>query len=121
MEVYYYDKIITDKGDVLSRWENDFSILYQGAAQTAQFDNEFLNQVIEQSEYTLIHTYDSSVLNVPITRSEVEKTVSKAKNGKAVSVDLLPNEIFKNENSVLMLQYIFNMIFNSGKIPVMWG
>ena len=45
MEVYYYDKIITDKGDVLRRWENDFSLLYQGAAQTSQFDNEFLNQV----------------------------------------------------------------------------
>ena len=51
---------------------------------------------------------------------DMKKVVFKAKNNKAVGLDNMPNEIFKNEIKISALTKLFNSIFDSGIIPTLW-
>ena len=46
-------------------------------------------------EFAILSLDIKSVLDQPITLEEVQKAISKLKNGKAVGVDRLFSEIFK--------------------------
>ena len=59
-------------------------------------------------------------LNMNIVFIEVNKCVQLAKNNKAVGLDNLPYEIFKNKTSVDLLTQLFNLIFSSGLMPTVW-
>ena len=50
---------------------------------------------------------------------EVEKAIDDAKLGKACGVDGIPIEVLKNDSSVLFLHSLFNVRFNTGKVPSM--
>ena len=59
-------------------------------------------------------------INFPVCSSEVQRAVNRSKNGKAIGLDHLPYEIFKNPNSVSLLTKLFNCIYESGIIPSIW-
>ena len=67
-------------------------------------------------------TQANQPLNYPISFHEVKYHVFKAKKGKAISVDGIPNEVLKNTMDIEMLTQIFNTFFNIhvSIIPKMW-
>jgi exonuclease III len=58
-----------------------------------------------------------------ITESEVSKAISRLKNGKAVGLDGISNEMIKASQHILLqcLTKVFNTIFVSGKYPKCWA
>ena len=72
------------------------------------------------SEAPSRETQTNQPFNNPISFHEVSHHVFKAKNGKAISVDGIPNEVLKNTTSIEMLTQIFNTFFNESIIPKMW-
>ena len=61
-----------------------------------------------------------TILNSEILLSEVRNAVSVSKNQKAVGVDMIANEILKDENVVTMLCSFFNMCLRCQCIPDVW-
>lgn len=62
-----------------------------------------------------------SYLNRPVEVSEVVRVISQAKHGKAVGIDKLPNEVFKNQPSVLLIHAFFSKLFESAVLPTVWN
>ena len=116
--------IISDINLVLKEWESKFSELYTGVLTgTSGFDDDFLNSKRIESHSIDSNSksqLDSSYLNVAITINEVKTAVKEAKNGKSVSVDKLPNEIFKNTSSTECLTDMFNFCFKNSCVPKVW-
>ncbi|MCP3932899.1 MAG: reverse transcriptase family protein [Bacteroidetes bacterium] len=55
-----------------------------------------------------------------ISCKEVRETIKAAKVNKALGVDKIPKEVLKNDNTVNLLQKLFNTCFTSGIIPDCW-
>ena len=60
-------------------------------------------------------------LNDLITIDECKRVISLAKSRKAVGIDCLPNEVFKNYSSVMLLCSVFNECLSNHCIPSMWS
>jgi hypothetical protein len=50
----------------------------------------------------------------------VLKVLTKAKNGKAPGIDLIPVELYRNNLLLHVLHKLFNICFKFGKIPSVW-
>jgi len=50
---------------------------------------------------------------------DVKRAIDDATLGKACEVDGIPIEVLKNDSSVLFLHSLFNVRFNTGKVPSM--
>ena len=61
------------------------------------------------NEYSCIDS--QGYLNSPITFDECRRVIFLAKSCKAVGIDCLPNEVFKIDPSVLLLNSLFNEVF----------
>ena len=88
------DIIIRDKKCVLRKWKNFFKSLYNDSDNiiadqifTTQIKNDIIS--MEGCQEDPMYTNDRD-LNCNITRQEIESIVIKAKNCKAVGIDLLP-------------------------------
>ena len=46
--------------------------------------------------------------------------ISYAKNGKSFGIDMLPNEVFSNANSDLLIHNLFKKCFENGILPDEW-
>ena len=122
LEVVKNGVISHDMNDVNNLWTKEFASLYCGLPADVTSD--------ENNSVDLAHigmpvnpeyvVYDSCELNEPITRSEVEFVIQNLKNGKAVSVDRLPNEVYKNSNSIDMLLKLYNFCYNNSVVPEVW-
>ena len=109
------------ENQVLDKWSEDFGSLYSGVPNDdPNYDNDFLTQVTSKRIFKGFNEYDTETLNKPITRQEVKQAEKESKNGKAVSIDRLPNEIFKNDTSIEVLYELFNYSFNNALVPDMW-
>ncbi len=53
----------------------------------------------------------------PLTLEEVQKVVMKAKIGKATGKDQIPYEILKFDNIIHTLWKLYQLCFDSGKVP----
>ena len=82
----------------------ELSVLSENLQENLDFDN--LN----------IHLNDS------ITRDEILTCIKKLKNDKASGDDMIRNEFIKSTPDMFLALYLdlFNLIFNSGKIPNTW-
>ena len=95
--------------------ENDFSTLYN----TDTLDAADLNSFQTNSSENYEQVRDD--LNDPITINECKRVISLAKSRKAVGIDCLPNEVFKNDNYVMLLCSFFNECLSNHCIPSMWS
>lgn len=59
-------------------------------------------------------------MNDSISIEETVKYMNALKQGKAVGVDNVPNEILKNENLINILNQLFNLYFIHGTLPNLW-
>jgi hypothetical protein len=117
---------------VLEEWHNAFKTLYQCSNfENCEFDNELFDKVkllkdsMENGQcdtpFAFRHELLGDVINDEITKSEIETVIKNAKNGKAYGIDKLPNEVFKNELSVLLIHKLLHLCFESGISPSSWG
>ena len=49
------------------------------------------------------------------------KAVNGAKRGKACGVDQIPSEVLQNDVSICFLHVLFNVCFDKGLVPALWG
>ena len=88
---------------------------------TETFDEEFQSQ--KEREVDLLMNSEEKhmeLLNAPITKQEVKKSVEKSRFGKAVGVDGVSNELLKNEKVHDLLYHLFNLCFQNQRVPDLW-
>ncbi len=122
-----------DFNAVLQKWHNDFSELYN-MAEANMYDDEFYDMVLklkkefEDEMSTMnfdvndakIREVSVNMMNMPIREEEMEKVLSQVKNGKAIGIDNLPNELIKYEKTKGLLTQFFNVCFTKNIIPSIW-
>ena len=85
-----------------------------------QFLSDVKEQLHEYEESDNLLNGDGDVLNRDISFEEVRRVVSNLKYKKAVGVDMIPNEILKDNCVILALQCLFQKCFQFGHIPSIW-
>ncbi len=119
-EVYDdHGNIVTDVNVVLNKWATEYESLYKGHCET-NFDNVFYDNVIRDKNYLEQLSDIDAEYNYDISLNEVKCVTRKAKNNKAVGLDYIPYEVFKNEQSLSILVSLFNKIFVTHLIPCIW-
>ena len=124
MEVYNENnEIIYDHAVVLDKWRKEFEGLYN--PQGGNVNENFLKYIKDENlmfeNVMLDPLFDSSnVLNSDFTFEEVEQATFKSKNKKAVGIDKLPNEILKNHHIIVVMKELFQLCFDTSKIPSEW-
>ena len=100
----------TDTKVVLTKWKNDFSKLLNT-------DDNFVNNEDP------VRSFDSTddILDSHFSITEVKNALDKAKRGKAFGVDLIPVDVLQNNTALLFLHVLFNVCFETGRIPSTWG
>ncbi len=124
-EVYDNEgQINCDKDYVLNKWKEDYIALFNdnNDVYDDQFKTEVLNTKSHLERGMLDPLYTPNVaLNRPLEMDEVRKAVRRAKNGKAMGMDHVPNEVLlKNDNVIKALHAFFQLCFDSGKVPLLW-
>lgn len=126
-EVYDVNGDISyDQNTVLSRWQNDFCALYNTHQTNIPVDAEFIERIKEtKNSIERIMTdvlYDNNdYINRNITNEEVRQIALKAKNGKATGMDNIPYEVLKFENVISTLTHLYQLCFDSGRVPSEWN
>ena len=83
-----------------------------------EYNEEFKQiKVKERDQLVERDIDDKPELNSIISREEVQKMIDKAKAGKAVGIDYIPNEALKNGRVVDLLHVLFKNLFEYGQIP----
>ena len=123
-EVLNNDTLVTDTKCVLDKWKNDFAGLYRGTDEdedASKYDISFLSHAKNYVTAPSVQTFSNyEYLNSPITLHEVKVMTESLKNGKAVSVDRIPNEVLINPGTVKMLCSLYNVCLENSSIPEEW-
>ena len=110
-----------DPQEVLNSWEREFGSLF---APPDKSDDELLFkhhvERMNDAAEALMETVFDLDLNTEFTMEEVEKILSKSKNGKAPVLDSIVYEVLKNEVSKRALVALFNRCLDTGIIPTTW-
>jgi hypothetical protein len=121
MEVYDENgDIVYETHRVLDTWKLEYSKLFCLRSAEGEFDDNFLESC--KSDMPNVNTtYEVfEGLNENISESEIIKIVSKLKNNKAVGIDNLPNEVFKNQQANSLLLSLFNKMLQNCITPTLW-
>ena len=111
MEVILDDGSVSkDVNEVLDKWNRDFCTLFSRNYE------EHINIIADESD-----TVNEPLFNDGISILEVITVIKDAKLGKACGIDNIHVESLKNNTSVLFLHSLFNICFNRGVIPSIWG
>ena len=97
------DNFLTEIRITLQRWENELE----------NYDRTSDNGEIQS-------TPNDDLLNCPISLQEINRVLSKAKSGKAVGIENIPNEIMKRDKLVPVLYRLFSACFEHNMIPSLW-
>ncbi len=123
-EVYdEHGNVCHDKDTVLKTWEREYYKLLND--KSGNFDESFYHDILESKTHfernMLDPLYAENVfLNKPLDINEISKAVSKAKTGKSAGIDMIPNEVLKNDCVIRCLHVLFQLCFDSGLMPSAW-
>ena len=106
--------------EVLQRWHNDISQLFSGIREDPDivFDDEFYEEVVHKKQeienlgsdaQSERGEFSTQSLNTSVSFDEVSKAIDRAKLKKAYLE--IPNEIMKNFNAKILLQILFQFVF----------
>ena len=85
------------------------------------FDCYIKNAIAQKESYLIDPLRENDTgLNRIFTLSEVHRAVMKCKNGKAARYDHTPYEVLKNDKVISVLVSLFQLHFDSGKVPSAW-
>ena len=125
LKVQIDNDIISDKDAVMNKWKNDFQSLYNPVSDTGDFSNEFYDQMIENK--TILENMmnnesyiENESLNSDFTFNEIKSFSRKLSNGKAVGIDLIPNEVLKADGIISLLVNLFNQCLRHSLTPSVW-
>lgn len=122
--------VTTDHTEILTRWSNEFEGIYNDIPQ--EFDNDYWEMMKKEKirkeredqnrgEDELTETQESAEwLNEQITEEEVNKALRNVKNGKAVGLDGLSYELWKNKAIKPLILSLFQKCFENQVIPERW-
>ena len=114
----------------MDKWKHDFEKMFM--EQNGNFDDNFLayvNSINEQWDHNLeqpegipSNNVSGDILNTPITRDEVCNAIVKCKNGTAVGIDNIPNEVHVLSQPHLhdLIHKLFQMCFEHNMVPTVW-
>ena len=124
MEVMRDGNIVVDRTEVLDKWKSDFESLYKNS-DIHTYDSAFLSRIQNHMTYNEQQMLDplyvsNNALNSNISLHEVQVVIDKCKNNKACGIDSIPYEILKLPIIVDICHHLFQLCFDSGKIPSMW-
>ena len=120
MKVKINDTMTINENDVLKKWQEDFSSLYN-IPDDMEYDDLFKKRKTE--EKFILENYPQNInefINQPISFQEVEQVINSLKINKACGFDGIPNEVVKNKDVVLYLWKFFNLLFNNNLMPSIW-
>jgi hypothetical protein len=126
LEVYTDNNEITSQPEiVLNKWKNEFSRLYNNFDDTVPANDRFADEIKQSNNVREMYMQDPLYecdmnLNRNFGIDEVKLVVMKGKNGKSPGVDTIPYEVLKNDVTINVLIKLFQMCFDSGKIPSLW-
>ena len=108
--------VCNDHSVVMNRWKSDFESLLN-------------KQEVDLNDQTGEHRCDNEStdndLDLPmcdtIEKHEVYDAIVKASVGKAMGIDEIPIEVLKNDTALEFLHKLFNICFDSGRIPTLWS
>jgi hypothetical protein len=113
-----FDKQVSDSTSQVSpdSWRNHFKGLLGPSVQPSPRNDEmtaFVQQNCDKAR---------SCLDQPFTRTELLATIKGLKNNKAISFDLVSNEMLKTSKLIISSQLlsIFNLILKSTIYPSVW-
>ena len=130
--------ITSDTQRELEKWKNDFKQLYDYTGHTDAENQNFLAQVERlssqwEAEYqatldattpatsnTIAMQQASEMLNRPITLPETINAIKHTKDGKAVGVDNVTNEILKVTALQECLHRLYAACFEHSVVPAKW-
>ncbi|VDI72584.1 Hypothetical predicted protein [Mytilus galloprovincialis] len=119
MEVQLQNGEITnDKDSVLSEWKNAFYDLLNANDDSNTPETSIDSQRIHEPDIECRGLHE---LNDEISIDEVQRAVRSLKMNKAVGVDEIPAELFKNVTVIPLLHKLFNKCFFTGIIPEIWA
>lgn len=113
--------VSTDTSDILSRWKSDYENLF--CDNTNNFDENHLSYIQTALQNNSVARVDAdlTILNSAISKSEVEKSIFRAKLRKASGLDNIPAEVLRNPVCVDLLHEIISYCFNTGTVPRDWN
>ena len=121
LEVYDDEGIVTkDLHFVLNKWKKDYENMYNVPIGSDTFNDTHYDNCLAEMHIFENDDAPGTDLNNDITVEEVKKAVQKTKNKKAVGLENLPNEVFKNDISIKYLASFFKEIFTANVIPTLW-
>lgn len=124
IEVYNSrNEVVTDLPEVLNKWKTDFERLYNLDNQSGNSDSDtHIKFAITQYESNMLDPLfiENSALNGDFTLDEIRHVIDKSKNGKAAGIDKIPYEALKNDMVITVLQNLFQLCFDTGKVPSVW-
>ena len=124
MEVYdEQNNVNTDINYVTNKWKSEFQKLFSCSTgeTVSQFDDAFYRECCDSLNEMESNGPSLPGLNHEITEQEVRKAIGNCKARKAVGIDNLPNEIFKNEISIEVFTLLFKKIFECKVFPSIWA
>ena len=98
--------------------ERCYEKLYQ--APEGDFDDDFRQRKITESNKMEKEILPDSELNKPITLFEVKKAVKNSKSKKAVGIDYVSSELLKHPEIKELLMDLFNYCMEKQLIPDTW-
>ena len=113
--------INTDIKFVTNKWRTEFEKLFSSPPTDGDFDQNFYNDCCNALNELERDTVNLPGLNHEISEDEIRKVIKSSKNKKAVGIDNLPNEVFKNDKSVSLLIALFKKVFEFGLLPNVWN
>ena len=116
--------VVFDDKSILDKWKNDFKTLYRGDDDSIDREfNEMMKHFKNQVEGEMLDPLyeNSSEMNREISLVEVRNVAMRAKNGKATGGDQIPYEILKYDNVMYTLCKLYQLCFDSGKVPSEWN
>lgn len=114
--------VSNDTGLVISRWKNDYEQLFDNSVNP-DFDDAHLENVKKEllTNSVPFIDRDTSILNQPISKSEVENSICRAKLKRAAGLDGIPAEVLRNPACVDLLYKMINFCFENGSVPSEWN
>ena len=109
-----------DENNVLEKWRKDYHTLYNAVSTPGVFDDNFYAQILLEKQQLELSLITTDFLNRDINLDEVRKAINKAKAGKAVGYDNIPNEVMKSNSAIQLMKTLFDSIFKSTQIPSLW-
>ena len=104
-------EVSSNLNDVLLKWKRDFSSLFDTNYMPSNGDSCTDNPADS----------DWPAFNENISIFEIKKALDNANKGKAAGFDGIPTEVLVNDATVLFLHSLFNVCFETGKVPLIWG